>query len=96
MLTDNEVSHVAKLARLELNETEKEKFKKELSAILDYVETLNKADTSNVEPLMQVTGLVNSVREDESRGIEYKPEFLIGQAPESKNNLVKVKAILKK
>ncbi|KKT57120.1 MAG: hypothetical protein UW52_C0071G0007, partial [Candidatus Gottesmanbacteria bacterium GW2011_GWA1_44_24b] len=35
MLTDNEVSHIAKLARLELNETEKEKFKKELSAILD-------------------------------------------------------------
>ena len=96
MISKEEVKNIAQLARIEIAEDQLEKYQKELSAILDYVETLNKADTSNVEPLMQVTGLVNSVREDESRGIEYKPEFLIGQAPESKNNLVRVKAILKK
>jgi aspartyl-tRNA(Asn)/glutamyl-tRNA(Gln) amidotransferase subunit C len=100
MLSDSEVEHIAKLARLTVSEGEKEKLKKDLSAILGYIEKLNSADTSSVEPLYQTTGLVNATRTDEPRGefpmTEKLEELLIGQAPARKERFVKVKSILKK
>ena len=48
MITIKDVEHVAKLARLELSEEEKEKFSKQLGDILTYVEQMNKVDTTNV------------------------------------------------
>ncbi len=42
-----EVEHVAKLARLELKEPEKEQLSEQLSNILTYIEKLNELDTSN-------------------------------------------------
>ncbi len=100
MLSDSEVEHIAKLARITIGEGEREKLKKDLSAILGYIEMLNKADTSSVEPLYQTAGLVNATRADEPRG-EFKmddklEELLIGQAPARKERFVKVKSILKK
>jgi len=99
MLTDKEIRHVASLARIKINKKEEEKFKKELSSILDYVDKLNKVDTSNIEPLHQVTGLVNSFRSDEDRG-EFKideelDKKLIGQVPYKENRFVKVKSVFK-
>ncbi len=100
MLSDTEVEYIAKLARITINDAEKEKLKKDLSAILDYIEKLNKADTSSVEPLYQTTGLVNATRIDEPRGefpMNDKLEgLLIGQAPARKERFVKVKSILNK
>jgi aspartyl-tRNA(Asn)/glutamyl-tRNA(Gln) amidotransferase subunit C len=100
MLSDSEVEHIAKLARITISDGEKEKLKKDLSAILGYIEKLNSVDTSSVEPLYQTTGLVNATRTDEPRG-EFKmsdklEELLIGQAPARKERFVKVKSILKK
>lgn len=46
----DEVKHVAKLANLPLSKEEEEKYSKQLSKILDYMEKLNQADTSKVEP----------------------------------------------
>lgn len=100
MLTDQEVEHIAKLARITISESEKEKLKKDLSAILGYIEKLNSTDTSSVEPLYQTTGLVNATRTDEPRGEfvmnEKLEELLIGQAPARKERFVKVKSIIKK
>ena len=100
MLSDSEVEHIAKLARITIGEGEKEKLKKDLSAILGYIEMLNKADTSSVEPLYQTTGLVNATRTDEPRG-EFQmndklEELLVGQAPARKERFVKVRSIIKK
>lgn len=53
MITKEEVQHIAKLARLGLTENEIEKFRKELSSILDYVEKLKEVDVSGVEAEMQ-------------------------------------------
>lgn len=61
-----DVVKVAKLANLPLTSAEEKKFGKQLSSILDYMEVLNKVDTSNVEPTSQVTGLKNVMREDET------------------------------
>ncbi len=69
------IEHIAKLARIKLTEKEKDKFKKELSSVLDYVKKLNELDTDGVQPLYQTTGIVNALRPDEHRkDFEMDPE----------------------
>ena len=63
-LSNDDVRHIAKLARLNISDDELGKFSKELSSILAYVEILQEVDTTNVQPTAQVTGLSNSFRED--------------------------------
>ena len=63
-LTADQVRHIAKLARLRLTDEEVEKFAPELSSILQYIDTLSKVNTENIEPTSQVTGLTNRLRED--------------------------------
>ena len=63
-ISKQEVEHVAKLARLELSEQEKEKLTDQLSNILTYVETLNSLDTKGVEPTSHVLDLKNVMRDD--------------------------------
>lgn len=65
MLSKEDVRHIAKLARLGLNEEEVAKFATQLSDILSYVELLNEVDVKNVQPTSQVTGLLNIKRKDE-------------------------------
>ena len=100
MLTNKEVEHIANLARIKLSEREKEKFKKELSSILDYVKKLNELDTERVEPLYQTTGIINALRADEHRKDfemnEDLNEKLIGQAPSRQDRFIKVKSVLRK
>lgn len=98
MLTDKEVRHIAGLARIKLTEKEEKYLKKDLSSILEYIDKLNEVDTSEVEPLYQTTGLVDTFRSDEPRGefpmTEKMNEFLIGQAPHKEGRFIKVKSIL--
>ncbi len=63
-VTLKDVDYIAKLARLEFTEREKETFTHQLNAILAYVEQLNKLDTGNVEPLSHVIELGNVFRDD--------------------------------
>ena len=63
-LSDTDVRHIAKLARVNLTDDEVPIFAKELSAILDYIDVLGEVETSNVEPTAQITGQHNSFRED--------------------------------
>ena len=100
MLTETEVKKIAKLARIEGSDNEIEKLKGELSSILDFVKKLGEADTNNIEPIYQTTGLVNSFRSDESRG-EFKMdeslnERLVGQAPHKENRFVKIKSVFER
>lgn len=63
-LTNDEVRKVAKLARLALSDEEVDKLTGELSAILDYIETLKEINTENVEPTSHVLDIVNVFRDD--------------------------------
>ena len=62
----DKVKHVAKLANLPLSSEEDEKYSGQLSKILDYIEQLNKVDTSDVEPTFNVSGSFNKFRTDET------------------------------
>ena len=100
MLTDAELQHIAKLARIELKDADVKKYKKDLSSILGYVDQLKSVDTDQVEPLYQTTGLINATRPDKSRReFTMNPklkELLLGQAPDTKGGYIKVKSVLKK
>jgi aspartyl-tRNA(Asn)/glutamyl-tRNA(Gln) amidotransferase subunit C len=54
-LTEKDVRYVADLAHLELTEEEMKKFLPQLDSILQYMEKLNELDTSQIEPMAQVT-----------------------------------------
>lgn len=66
-ITRKEVEHVARLARLELTEEEKERMTAQLDSILAYIDKLNELDTSNVEPTTTVIPMVSVMRDDEAR-----------------------------
>ena len=63
----DEVLHVAKLARLELSDDEIERFREQLSAILEAVGTVSELDLSGVEPTSHPLDVVNVWDEDEPR-----------------------------
>lgn len=89
-----DVEHTARLARLGLNEQEKEKFSRELTAILAFVEKLKEVDTVNIEPTAQVTGLQNITRPDEAqKEKEHCSQQILTNAPETKEGFIKVKAV---
>jgi len=92
MITVKDVEHVAKLARLQLSEDEKEKFTKQLGDILKYVEQMNEVDTTGVEPMAHAFDVVNVMREDEVV-IEQTKEELMANAPEEENGFFRVPKI---
>lgn len=92
MITVKDVEHVAKLARLELTEAEKEKFTKQLGDVLKYVEQMNEIDTTNVKPMAHAFDIVNVMREDKVVSEETKEE-LIMNAPEEENGFFRVPKI---
>lgn len=58
-----DVKKVAKLSNLTLTPKEEKEFDEQLNNVVTYIETLNKIDTSKVEPTAQVTGLKNVFQE---------------------------------
>lgn len=96
MITKKDVQHIAELARLGLTLKEVEKFQKELSLILEYVEKLKEVDIKNVEPTFHALKIENVLREDEvkEQDIE-KVKKLIEAFPEKEKTFLKVKSILK-
>lgn len=64
-LSNEQVEHIAELAKLGLTDEEKERFRVQLSAILEYAEILQRLDTEAIPPTAQVLGLRNVMRPDE-------------------------------
>ena len=80
-LSSDDVRHIAKLARLNISEDDVERFSKELTSILDYVDMLQEVDTKDTEPTAQVTGLSNAFREDTICETGPEPDALLDTSP---------------
>jgi aspartyl-tRNA(Asn)/glutamyl-tRNA(Gln) amidotransferase subunit C len=92
-LTRQEVDHIAELARLELSEEELNRFREQLSAILDYAARLQDLDTSGIPPTSSVLPARSVLREDEPRpGLSLQD--LLMNAPESQDNQFRVPPVL--
>jgi aspartyl-tRNA(Asn)/glutamyl-tRNA(Gln) amidotransferase subunit C len=92
-LTKAEVEHVARLARLELNESEKEEFTGQLNDILGFVEKLNKLDTASIEPTAHAIPVTNVFRPDELKS-SLDSEMALANAPDRVDDFFKVPKIL--
>ncbi|KGG80412.1 glutamyl-tRNA amidotransferase [Caloranaerobacter azorensis H53214] len=63
-ISQKEIKHIAKLAKLEIDENDIEKFTNQLTAILELVEKLNEVDTEGLEPTYNIHHSKNFFRED--------------------------------
>ena len=93
-LSKEQVEHIAELARIGISEEEKEKFQKDLGAVLDYVDKLEGVDVADVEPTAHITGLENETRPDENGSSHADVKALVDMAPETKDGYVKVGKVL--
>jgi len=94
-VSEEEVKHIAELARIELSVEETQKFAREISDILGYVEQLGEVDTDSVEPISQVTGKVNVFREDVAADASEETKNIMAKNyPDSQDGYIKVKQIM--
>ena len=92
MITIKDVEHVAKLARLELTQEEKEMFTEQLGDVLTHVEKMNEVNTTGVEPMNHPIDFVNVMRED-NKIYENTREELMSNAPDIEGEFFKVPKI---
>ena len=67
MISEEEVRHVANLARLGLTDDEVTKMSGQLSAVLDSIAQIRELDLSDVPPTANALNLTNVLRPDEPR-----------------------------
>ena len=92
-ISSDEVKKVAKLARLELNESETRQHAQQLEKILDYINQLEKIDTENISCTTRAIEVINVLRKDEKK--DYKnSEELLDLAPSRENKFFKVPKII--
>jgi aspartyl-tRNA(Asn)/glutamyl-tRNA(Gln) amidotransferase subunit C len=88
-----EVEKIADLARLFLTDDEKKQLSKELNVILEYMDTLNELNTSNIKPLSHPLDLVNVFREDQL-GESLSTEDALKNAPDKTDKYFKVPKVI--
>jgi aspartyl-tRNA(Asn)/glutamyl-tRNA(Gln) amidotransferase subunit C len=92
-LSTSDVEYVAKLARLEVTEAEKEKFTAQLNDILLYIDQLNEMDTKGVAPMSHAIAVTNAFREDkvaESLGTQKA----LANAPDARGEFFRVPKVI--
>lgn len=88
-LTREEVIHIARLARLELTDSEIERYQQQLSSILEYADRLKAVDTSQIPPTSSVLPARSRFRED-SPIDSLAVDQVLKNAPQSEKNQFKV------
>jgi len=104
-----DVSYVADLANLELNDEECKRMVRDLNSILDYIDLLNELDTTSVQPMAQVSDrygvdqpeqrsdrFAYAVREDIKEGLRKSlpHDVSLQNAPESDGSFFKVPKVI--
>ncbi len=92
-LSLEQVRHVATLARLSLTPEEAQRYREQLSAILEAVEQLKAVDTENVEPTSHAT-LAESVLREDAVCPSIDPQKALANAPAKVGTSIAVPSIL--
>jgi aspartyl-tRNA(Asn)/glutamyl-tRNA(Gln) amidotransferase subunit C len=93
MISRADVEHVARLARLSLDDAELERMREQLSSILQYIDKLRALDTDAVEPTAHAVLLVNVMREDEVEPC-FPREEMLANAPDRAGDFFRVPRII--
>jgi aspartyl-tRNA(Asn)/glutamyl-tRNA(Gln) amidotransferase subunit C len=92
-LSIEQVRHIAELAKLGLTPEEIERYRGQLSAILDYADALQQLDVADVEPMSHAIALTNVMRAD-APADSYSREEILANAPDEQDGQIRVRAIL--
>ncbi|HTA26109.1 MAG TPA: Asp-tRNA(Asn)/Glu-tRNA(Gln) amidotransferase subunit GatC [Terriglobales bacterium] len=101
-ISDKDVAYVADLAHLELTQEERIRFLRDLNSILEYVDRLNELDTSHVQPMTQMGGLLgatlDSSREDILEGLRKSlpHDIALANAPDSDGTFFRVPKVIER
>ena len=93
-INKDQVKKVAKLARIELDESQIEKHSDQLEKILDYINQLEKIDTDGIPPTTRAIEVINVLRKDQKDDYNDKDD-LINLAPSIEDKFFKVPKIIK-
>jgi aspartyl-tRNA(Asn)/glutamyl-tRNA(Gln) amidotransferase subunit C len=94
MLTIEDISHIAKLAKLDLSEEELGNYLADLNSIVDYIGKLSEVNTDNVEPTFHpIRNLKNRFQEDGMDDALSISE-VTRNAKEKKDNYILTEAVL--
>lgn len=101
---DADISRVAELANLGLTPAERERMRKDLNSILDYIDRLNQLDTSGVEPCAHLAPRARAAeaiqqgREDIVEGLRpcFSREEALRNAPESDGTFFEVPKVIER
>lgn len=92
-ITKEDVEHVCLLARLKLDEKEKDKFTHQLNNILNYAAKINELNTDNIPPTSHPLALTNVMREDKVK--ESLPiKDVLANAPEAEKEYFRVPRVI--
>ncbi len=92
-ITNEEVVHVANLARIDIDTHALEEFAVQIGKILEYVDILNRVDTTHIRPTSHATHLTNVFRNDEN--VEHtKRDAALANAPEKEDGAFVVPKII--
>lgn len=95
-LTRQEILKVSELAHIKLADDEIDKFRDQMSSVLDYVGQLSEVDVKGIEPAAHISGVSNVLRNDEVLSKDPATrKILIEAAPEHEGDLIKVKSVFK-
>lgn len=94
-ITSSIVHHIASLANIPISADEEQKLAEGFTTTMSVVDELKTADTSNTDPLHQVTGLWNVFREDEvDEPRMFSQEQACANARQSHNGFIVVPQVL--
>ena len=92
-ISKEQVQHLAKLARIEITDSEVRILASQLSDILELFEALEDVDTKGIAPTAHPAPLRNIMRPDEVEDSLSK-EDVLQLAPETEDGLIRVRAVL--
>ena len=92
-ISSDEVKNVARLARLELNESEIQQHAEQLEKILEYIKQLEKINTENIPCTTRAIEVANVLRKDEKKDYA-NVEEIINLAPSREDKFFKVPKII--
>lgn len=92
MLSEEEVKHVAHLARIGLNEEEIEKYQKDLYIMIKEVEKIKDIDLNEDKFIFNTTD--NKIDLNNKQPINVEKENLLKNVPSKKGNFIEVPVII--
>ena len=93
MITTKDIEYVAKLAKLNLSDEEKEMLVSQMGDIVEFANNISKLDTDDVKPTNHILEVKNVFREDELKE-SYSRDDILKNTPAKEAGCIVVPSIV--